>query len=151
MVNVKYLAVILLIISLSVCAFSQEADEDSDKYTTQNVIITTIYSTEMGQIVEYNANNKKQTAYLPHRFFEEGIAVNIIERDGTLTPQMNIVYKNWQQYRVKIYIAPVLLGPTYKVMDYLPPAIQEKFKNTKELTIPLWEEEEENGPTESSE
>jgi hypothetical protein len=54
---------------------------------------------------------------------------------------MNVVYKNGEPYRVKLYIPPIADGYIYQLIEFMPDDLIEKFKATTKLEIELKDEE----------
>lgn len=131
--------VVLLVLLLAFNTLVLNSQQDTDKYSAVNLMIYKVYFTNMGMIIDYILVNEIKTLYLPNKFFTDGIAVKIIENDSRATPQMNVIYKNKEPFKVKIYIPSDPGGETYKLLDYLTPDIIEKFKATDKLNIEAYQ------------
>ncbi len=129
--------IVILIISFLAPILSQPQASLDDKITTVNLFIVTIYTTNMGLIVDYYSGGRIRTAYLPNRFFEDKTVVKIIENNYLLTPQMNVVYRNQIAYKIKLYMPDYFDGFTYQIIESLTQDAVDKFKNTTKLDIPL--------------
>ncbi|HOV13376.1 MAG TPA: hypothetical protein PK771_03740 [Spirochaetota bacterium] len=114
--------------------YSQDAkkDEQKDKFTTMNIMLTQVIDTPKGVILEYYAKDDIQYTYLPDRFFEESMAVRVWENDTTISPQANVVFKNGEQFKVKIYMPKNASSLIYRLKDFLSDKEKEAFK-VKEL------------------
>lgn len=123
---------IVLIILIVVIGISYAQNKDDNKYTTKNVMLKTIYTCKKGLIVEYFAGGKNRQIYLPNKFFDDGKAVRVIDDDGRATPQMNIIYKNLEPMKVKVYTPTLYTGITYQVIEFLSKEQEEAFE-TDEL------------------
>lgn len=132
----KILIVFVIISFFSPLLLQPQATLD-DKITTINLFIVTIYTTNMGLIIDYYSGNRIRTTYLPNRFFEDKTVVKIIENNYLLTPQMNVVYRNTEPYKIKLYMPDWFDGDTYQILSSLPQNVVDKFKNTTKLDIPL--------------
>jgi len=109
----------------------------TDKMTTVNIMISTIYSTSMGMIIEYYSDNKLRECYLPNSFFEDRTVVKILEDNPHISPQMNIIYRNNEPYKVKLYVPSNPNGLTYQAIPFLSDDKVQMFNNTKKLVVPL--------------
>lgn len=128
----------ILIFFILVTSILSTQSTSQDKYTVVNIMIKKIYFTPLGLIIEYSYANKIRHAYLPNKLFEEGIAVKVID-DYTPSsiPQMNLIFKNSEQFKVKIYLPSNPVGPTYPLIDYLSDEMKENFKKAEKLSIDL--------------
>ncbi len=132
--NKKLVVLILVFIFAFVSLYSQgtKKDEQEDKFSTMNVMLTQIIDTPKGVIVEYYAKDEIQYTYIPNKFFEESIAVRVWENDTSISPQANVVFKNGEQFKVKIYMPKNTSSLVYRMKDFLNEKEKEAF-NTKEL------------------
>jgi hypothetical protein len=137
--KIKSIYIFILIVLISSFLSGQTAT--ADKMTTVNVMISTIYSTNMGLIIEYYSDGKMRECYMPNSFFEDRTVVKIIEDNPTIAPQMNVVYKNNEPYKVKLYVPTYPNGLTYQAIPYLPDDKVQLFNNTKKLAIILKEDQ----------
>lgn len=133
MIRKKLMYIITLLLITLTFSFSQGTKED--KYTTINVMISKVYSTSKGLIIEYFSSGKKRQTYLPNKFFDEGIAVKVIAENTSMTPQMNIIYRNLEPYKVKIYLPRFFDSITYQVMGFMTKEHIEKFKVDKLIFV----------------
>jgi len=125
---------------LLITAFIYPQSSSQEKFSTVNIMLKRINFTNLGLIIEYFSGGIVREAYLPHKLFNEGIAVKVVDEDSRTTPQMNIIYKNGEQFKVKIYLPTYPLGPDYPLKDYLTQDIIDKFKNTDKLNIVLFDQ-----------
>ena len=131
-------AVMLMIITLFFSGvISAQVAGENDKVTTVNIMISTIYSTNKGLIVEYYADGKFMECYLPHWFFDQRIVVKVLEDNPQISPQMNVVYKNGEPYKIKLYVPTVTNGWDYQVIEHLPDDKAKIFDSTKKLEVKL--------------
>ena len=130
--KLKILAVLILL--LCPAALFAQDDADNSKYTTQNVILSRVTECRYGIIIDYFSGTEMKTAYIPNKFFISGKAVKIPENDTNISPQMNIIYKDLQPFRVKLYIATKISNLTYQYMDFVSADIAAKFQ-IDELTF----------------
>ena len=114
---------------------------DDIKITTVNVMIYRIYSTRMGMVVEYFAGDNIKTTYFPNSFFMNKTVVKIIEDDYSITPQMNVVYKDQVPYKIKLYVPPIYDGYIYRIIEFMPDDLVEKFKATTKLEVEFADKE----------
>jgi len=82
--------------------------------------------------LEYYAKNEPQYVYLPFSFFDESIAVKIWEDDRNISPQANVVFKNLEQFKVKIYMPKDASSLVYRMKDFLTDDEKKAFE-VKEL------------------
>jgi hypothetical protein len=131
------LAVILLLTAFIFNNISAQEIKETDKVTTVNIMIGTIYSTRLGYIIEYYWADKYRELYVPNAFFENRTVVKVYENNESISPQMNIVFKNSEPYKIKLYIPTSPNGFTYQVLQVLPDDKAQIFNNTKKLEISL--------------
>ena len=143
MVRKNALIIIILLMIVTVSLLAQDSVNE-DKYTTVNIMIKTVYSTSMGLIIEYYSRGKIRRLYLPNKFFNEKTAVRIKEDAAFMTPQMNIVFKNKEAYKVKLYMPTYIDGFTYQVINFMTNELIEKFNSTDKLTFELKDEKPES-------
>jgi|GEM_PF-1647397 len=129
----------LFILIFSSLCFAQENDSQA-KYTAVNFMVERIYFTRLGLIVYYYAEGRFQYLYLPNKFFNDGIAIKIKEGDGKITPQMSIIFKNFEPVKVKLYVPFVFDGPRYRIMDYLTKTIEDKFNSTEKIEVTIFQD-----------
>ncbi len=113
-------------------AADEKKEEAKDKYTTMNIMLSQVIDTPMGMILEYYAKNEPQYVYLPFSFFDESIAVKIWEDDRNISPQANVVFKNLEQFKVKIYMPKDASSLVYRMKDFLTDDEKKAFE-VKEL------------------
>jgi len=130
------LAVIFL---MAVSFFMTSQSSDQDKYSTMNIMIGKIYFTTYGLIVEYSSGGKVRQAFLPTKFFNTGIAIKIPDDNSNTTPQMNIIFKNKEQLKVKIYMPTYPIGYKYPLLEYLSKEIIDSFNKQEKLNIELFD------------
>lgn len=128
----------ILVLSIGVL-FSQDAKKDDvkkeevkDKFTTMNIMLTQVIDTPKGMILEYYAKNDVKYTYIPLSFFDQSIAVKVWEDDRNISPQANVVFKNLEQFKVKIYIPKNASSLVYRMKDFLSEDDKKAFE-TKEL------------------
>jgi hypothetical protein len=131
---------IILILFFGTLCFAQESG-GQDKYTAVNFMVERIYFTRYGLIIHYFKEGRYEYLYLPNKFFEERIAVRIKEGDGKIVPQMSVIFKNLEPIKVKIYVPFVFDGPKYRIVDYVPTKMEERFKNTEKIEITIFKDE----------
>ncbi|MBN2546233.1 MAG: hypothetical protein JXB50_10585 [Spirochaetes bacterium] len=129
--------VIIFLIAISFFISSQSGDQDT--YSTMNIMIGKIYFTTYGLIVEYSSGGKIREAYLPNKFFNEGIAIKIPDDNSNTTPQMNIIFKNKEQLKVKIYMPTLPIGYKYPLLEYVSKEIIDNFNKQEKLNIVLFD------------
>ena len=137
-VKIKLIYIFILILLISSSLSGQAAT--TDKMTTINVMISTIYSTSLGLIIEYYSDGKMRECYLPNSFFEDRTVVKVLEDDPNISPQMNVVYRNNEPYKIKLYVPTYPNGLTYQAIPFLPDDKIQLFNNTKKLQVILKEE-----------
>ena len=54
---------------------------------------------------------------------------------------MNIIYKNKEPYKIKLYLPTLPTGLTYQAIDVMPDDMIEKFNNTTKLQVELRDSE----------
>ncbi|MCG8568818.1 MAG: hypothetical protein MJB14_01640 [Spirochaetes bacterium] len=128
--KIGFILILLLICSV-LPVMSQDTTTQEDKYSTVNVMIQRITDCRLGVIVEYYYGVKLIRSYFPNHFFSKKWAVKVVENDTHISPQMNIIYKNFKPLRVKLYLQTNVSSPTYRYLEYVSPEIEEKFKNAK--------------------
>ncbi len=134
----KILSSILFVLFLCPLLFSQSQNNSkNDKYSSVNVIVQTIWSTKMGIVVDYYLDGEILSAYIPNKYFDDKTVIRIYEDNSQISPQMNIIYKNLEPFRVKLYVPTNPYGPKYKVIEIMPNDLIDKFKNTTKLEFPM--------------
>ena len=133
------LIIIILSFFTTLIIIPQVIDQDA-KITTINIMINRVFSTRLGMIVEYYYGGKVRRVYMPNAFFQDKTVVRINEDDYSLTPQMNVIYKDQVAYKIKLYIPTYPDGFTYQVIEYLPQELVDKFKNTTKIEVVLKDE-----------
>ena len=128
---------IIILIILTTIPVNSQQDKKEDKFSSVNLIIKKVTSTELGFIAEYYAGGKFRELYLPAKFFLSGIAIKINEDDPNIAPQMNIIYKNLVPIRVKIYVPTIMIGIKYPALEVLPKEMIDKFNSTNKIDIVL--------------
>ena len=138
----KFLLITLVLSLFYPFILSSQATDDYDdiKITTTNVMIYKLYKTRLGLAVEYYAGGKIRRAYFPHRFFMNKTVVTILEGDYQITPQMNIVYKNQELFKVKLYIPPIPDGYIYQILENMPQDMVDDFNAVTKLEVELSDE-----------
>ncbi len=136
--RISIMVVFLMVITI----FMTAQTDNQDKFTTMNVMIGKIFFTSYGWIVEYSAGGKIRQAYLPNKFFDTGIAVKIPDDYSNTTPQMNIIYKNKEQLKVKIYVPTYPIGYKYPLLEYLSKEIIDSFNKQDKLNIEMFDSSE---------
>lgn len=132
--NKKIILALLFIFSISILSAQESNTENEDKFSVVNVMLTRITDCRYGMILEYFHGIKLKKVYIPNQFLIDGRAIKVVENDVRVSPQMNIIYKNFEPFKVKLYLAKDISNLTYQFIDYVPPELAEKF-NITELTF----------------
>ena len=134
----KIFRLLLIVCILSVClALYPQATQQEDKYTSVNIMVSKVTSTELGYIVQYYAGGKFRELYLPTRFFFNGLAVKVVEESPQIAPQMSIIYKNLAPLKVKLYMPSNPEGLQYPAIEFMPKDMTDKFNSTNKLDIQM--------------
>jgi hypothetical protein len=131
------LAVVILLTAFIFSNISAQEIKETDKVTTVNIMIGTIYSTRLGYIIEYYWADKLRELYVPNAFFENRTVVKVYEDNEQISPQMNIVFKNGEAFKIKLYVPNNPNGLNYQVLQTLPDDKAQIFNNTKKLEVSL--------------
>jgi hypothetical protein len=124
----KYILAALVLLTICMVPVNGQANDDSgDKFTSVNVMLSTVYTTKLGMILEYYSSQKIQQTYLPNQFFIDGRALKVYEDNSNLTPQINIIYKNQKPYKVKIYVPSKPYGLTYRTISFITEELRKGF------------------------
>lgn len=104
-------------------------EEANDKYSVENYMVKRITSCKYGYIVEYffESYANVRTVYIPFKFFTDGSATRIEEENENIAPQMNIVYKNFKPYRIKLYFPLKKSSLKYRFLPVTSDAIRDEF------------------------
>jgi hypothetical protein len=132
--KIKQLFLIILVLIINLSIYSQTTPQE-DKYTSINIMVNTVTTTELGNIVEYFAGGKFRQLFLPTKFYFGGIAVKVVEDDPHIAPQMSVIYKNLVPVKVKIYMPAYPVGYKYPVIPYLSKELIDKFNSTNKIEI----------------
>ena len=133
----KILIIVIILSFFTPLIILPQENLDDIKITTTNIMIYRIFQTRMGLVIEYIAGSRYRRTYFPNSFIMNKTVIKIVEDDYSITPQMNVVYKNGEPYKVKLYIPPVADGYIYQLIEFMPDDLIEKFKATTKLEIDL--------------
>ena len=136
--NVYILLIILIVISI-VPYINSEEDTSKDRFTALNALIETVYYTQYGMIVEFLSEGKIRQLYIPNRFFDEQLAIRFTEGTEAYAPQLSVIYRNLEPFRIKLYLPKVPYGPKYVTLEYPSDEIINKFKNTEKIEVSFWD------------
>ncbi len=140
----KKILLVLSIILTFTTIYAQEAEataenNSDDKYTVNNYMITKVFQCSEGLIINYLDAQKSQDIkimHIPNKFFREKKAFRYNENSGKIAPQMNVVLKNSQPFKVKLYLHNNKSDSTYRFLDVIPNDLVENF-NIDEIEIAL--------------
>jgi hypothetical protein len=137
----KIIYIILIVVFAMSLTYAQDAKKrDDSKYSCVNVMLSKVYFTRVGLILEYFTGNQMRQTYLPNKFFEQGMAIKVVDNDQKTTPQMNVMYKDLQPYKVKIYMPLAQDGLTYQIIEFMTKEQEDKFTNADKLVFNFWDE-----------
>jgi len=124
---------LLIIITALFCSGALYAQDSTqkDKFSTLNFQLTTVWDTSLGVILEYILKGTAKYAYIPNKFFIDRTAVKIWDDDGYIAPQANVIFKNGEPFRIKIYIPRKPQGLQYRIIEILPDDTIKKFSVDK--------------------
>ncbi len=93
----------LIVLFMVLTGMSLYGQQQQDTFTSVNYSINRITTTLYGWIIHYSVGSTEKELYLPTHFFSRGVVVRV-NADDTIAPQMNVILKNLEPFKLRLYI-----------------------------------------------